>query len=92
MNLLTHVACINVATVSYTKNNYRKIKMIKKVLDVCCGAKGMWFDKKDSRTLYLDKRNEYYENTYPKDEYSLDMFYQRLKQGYTKFRINTLYT
>jgi len=38
--------------------------MSKKVLDVCCGAKGMWFDKNDNRALYLDKRNEYHENTY----------------------------
>ena len=37
----------------------------KKVLDVCCGAKGMWFDKSDSRALYLDKRNETHYNEYP---------------------------
>jgi 23S rRNA G2069 N7-methylase RlmK/C1962 C5-methylase RlmI len=37
----------------------------KKVLDVCCGAKGMWFDKSDPRTLYLDKRNEKHYNEYP---------------------------
>jgi 23S rRNA G2069 N7-methylase RlmK/C1962 C5-methylase RlmI len=37
----------------------------KKVLDVCCGAKGMWFDKSDDRALYLDKRNEVHENEYP---------------------------
>ena len=33
---------------------------MKKVLDVCCGSKGMWFDKQDKRVLYLDKRNEEY--------------------------------
>lgn len=33
---------------------------MKKVLDVCCGSKGMWFDKQDKRALYLDKRNEDY--------------------------------
>jgi len=33
----------------------------KKVLDVCCGPKGMWFDKHDERTLFLDKRNEKHE-------------------------------
>ena len=34
---------------------------MKKVLDVCCGSKAMWFDKNDKRVLYLDKRNkEYY--------------------------------
>lgn len=32
--------------------------MKKKVLDVCCGPKGMWFDKKDERALFLDKRSE----------------------------------
>ena len=30
----------------------------KKVLDVCCGPKGMWFDKKDERALFLDRRSE----------------------------------
>jgi len=30
----------------------------KKVLDVCCGPKSMWFDKKDDRVLFLDKRRE----------------------------------
>ena len=44
---------------------------MKKVLDVCCGAKGMWFDKKDNRALYLDKRNEYHENTYPSGKKTL---------------------
>ena len=31
---------------------------MKKVVDVCCGPKGMWFDKKDNRALYLDIRDE----------------------------------
>ena len=35
------------------------------VLDVCCGPKGMWFDKKDSRALYMDKRRETHIDTYP---------------------------
>tara|TARA_R100001015_G_C4474737_1_gene57203 strand:- start:57 stop:536 length:480 start_codon:yes stop_codon:yes gene_type:complete len=35
---------------------------MKKVLDVCCGSKGMWFDKNDNRCLYLDIRNESYIN------------------------------
>ena len=39
--------------------------MNKKVLDVCCGPKGMWFDKNDPRTLYLDKRFETHVDTYP---------------------------
>ena len=29
---------------------------MKKVLDVCCGTKGMWFNKNDKRALYLDNR------------------------------------
>ena len=29
---------------------------MKKVLDVCCGSRGMWFDKQDVRALYIDKR------------------------------------
>jgi SAM-dependent methyltransferase len=32
-----------------------------KVLDVCCGPKGMWFNKHDKRVLYLDRRNEEYD-------------------------------
>lgn len=39
--------------------------MQKKVLDVCCGPKGMWFDKNDDRALYIDKRKETHINTYP---------------------------
>lgn len=38
---------------------------MKKVLDVCCGTKGMWFDKNDKRALYLDKRREFHSNEYP---------------------------
>jgi 23S rRNA G2069 N7-methylase RlmK/C1962 C5-methylase RlmI len=38
---------------------------LKKVLDVCCGPKGMWFDKKDSRALFMDKRKEIHNNIYP---------------------------
>ena len=30
----------------------------KKILDVTCGNRGMWFDKHDKRTLFLDKRQE----------------------------------
>ena len=32
----------------------------KKVLDVCCGPRGMWFDKQDERALFLDRRSEDY--------------------------------
>jgi len=38
--------------------------MNKKVLDVCCGVKGMWFDKKDARALFIDKRREEHHNSY----------------------------
>jgi len=37
----------------------------KTVLDVCCGPKGMWFDKKDQRALYLDNRRETHIDKYP---------------------------
>ena len=43
----------------------------KKVLDVCCGPKGMWFDKQDDRALYLDKRCEEHTNEYPSGKKSL---------------------
>ena len=37
---------------------YLYLLINEKVLDVCCGTLGdMWFDKKDSRALFLDKRN-----------------------------------
>lgn len=32
--------------------------MEKKILDACCGSKMMWFDKKEPRTIYADKRTE----------------------------------
>jgi len=38
---------------------------MKKVLDVCCSVKGMWFDKQDSRALFMDKRRETHIDTYP---------------------------
>ena len=28
------------------------------VLDACCGGRAMWFDRADSRALYIDRRNE----------------------------------
>jgi len=37
----------------------------KTVLDVCCGPKGMWFDKNDQRALYLDNRRETHIDNYP---------------------------
>jgi len=39
--------------------------MEKKVLDVCCGPKGMWFDKQNEKALFLDKRRETHIDTYP---------------------------
>jgi 23S rRNA G2069 N7-methylase RlmK/C1962 C5-methylase RlmI len=44
---------------------------MKKVLDVCCGARGMWFDKHDDRALYLDKRSEIHSNDYPSGKKTL---------------------
>ena len=35
------------------------------VIDVCCGPKGMWFNKNDERALFLDKRCETHKNDYP---------------------------
>jgi len=31
---------------------------MKKIIDVCCGPKGMWFDKNESRTIFMDNRKE----------------------------------
>ncbi len=30
------------------------------VLDACCGSRMMWLDKSDSRTMFMDRRNEDY--------------------------------
>lgn len=35
------------------------------VLDVCCGAKGMWFNKHDPRAMYADRRREYWKMEHP---------------------------
>jgi SAM-dependent methyltransferase len=34
------------------------MKKIKPVLDACCGSKMFWFDRNDSRAVFLDKRSE----------------------------------
>jgi SAM-dependent methyltransferase len=47
--------------------------MEKKVLDVCCGPKGMWFDKHDERALYLDRRNEIHHLKYHSGNYTEDI-------------------
>lgn len=31
------------------------------VLDACCGSRAMWFDREDSRCLFIDKRREVHE-------------------------------
>ncbi len=38
---------------------------MKKVLDVACSVKGMWFDKEDDRALFMDKRRETHIDVYP---------------------------
>ena len=38
---------------------------MKKIIDVCCGPKGMWFDKNDERAIFLDKRKETHVDDYP---------------------------
>lgn len=42
----------------------------KKVLDVCCGPRGMWYDKTDERALFLDRRNEVHFLEYPSGKYT----------------------
>lgn len=39
------------------------------VLDVCCGPRGMWFDKRDCRALFTDRRHETIEMAYPSGNY-----------------------
>ena len=39
------------------------------VLDVCCGPRGMWFDKKDARAVFTDRRYETIEMKYPSGNY-----------------------
>jgi len=39
------------------------------VLDVCCGPRGMWFDKRDKRALFTDRRHETIEMAYPSGNY-----------------------
>lgn len=31
------------------------------ILDACCGPRAMWFDRKDSRCLFIDRRRETHE-------------------------------
>jgi len=34
------------------------------VLDACCGSRAFWFDKKDERALFIDKRRETIERSH----------------------------
>ena len=43
------------------------------VLDACCGPEGMWFNKRDERVLYMDKRCEVHKNNYPSGEKRLEI-------------------
>lgn len=67
--------------------------MDKKVLDVCCGPKGMWFDKNDERALYLDIRSETFEDDgsagYKKLEISPDIIgsFTDIKQPDNSFHL-----
>ena len=42
----------------------------KRVLDVCCGPRGMWFDKTNDRALFLDRRDEVHFLQYPSGNYT----------------------
>lgn len=35
--------------------------MSKEIIDVCCGSRMFWFDKKNKNTIYADKRTESHE-------------------------------
>ena len=40
------------------------------VLDVCCGPKGMWFDKKNPLAIFVDNRSEVIEMEFPSGKYT----------------------
>ena len=40
------------------------------VLDVCCGPKGMWFDKNNPLAVYTDRRRETIKMEYPSGKYT----------------------
>lgn len=42
--------------------------MDKKILDVTCGSRTMWFDKKHPATLYCDKRHVTYQGYWKSDD------------------------
>lgn len=40
-------------------------RVLPSVLDVCCGPKGMWFNKHDPRAMFADRRREYWKMVHP---------------------------
>lgn len=40
------------------------------VLDVCCGPRGMWFNKTDKRAMFVDRRSETLTMEYPSGNYT----------------------
>ena len=46
----------------------RKSKMEKKILDVTCGPRTMWFDKHHHAAVYCDRRREKYRNLWKNAE------------------------
>ena len=58
--------------------------MCKKIiLDATCGARTMWFDKQNPRTVFFDKRCEHYER--------MEMAAMRLKADGEKAEIHLPY-
>lgn len=46
----------------------------KKILDATCGARTMWFDKQNPRTVFFDKRCEHYDGLWKSNGYSVDFW------------------
>jgi len=63
---------INTKTSNCADGESRQVERIvmPPVLDVCCGVRGMWFNKKDKRALFLDKRYETHFLHYPSGNYT----------------------
>ena len=45
------------------------ISSLPPVLDVCCGPRGMWFNKRNPLAIYTDRRHETIEMSYPSGNY-----------------------
>jgi len=43
----------------------------KKVLDATCSCRGMWFNKENPLALYVDRRDEHFEENYPSGKKSI---------------------